>query len=243
MWYREPPFTTVLLCCHACAVKPFKVMITRCHTRVLPVNENRPRMLGGSVCAWRQAWQKPTLDFTGGKIIHHFVTNLVSNSPAGDMPSAESRWITPELYFELCLFCRCAPSHSDQQEDFFCSRFSWLLLSGIAGNANSVCVSVCVCVCACERVCVLLSMYGAGSCSFICMQIMCCAAQLAHPLVCDWMWLALWCIWTGCCVGGWWGERSPYAKCQRRNHVMALVNQWPIDPVHRAKWNSWASWE
>lgn len=127
-------------------------------------------------------------------------------------------------------------------ESFSCGWFSWLLLSGFTGNANSVCVPVCL------FVCMLLSIYGAGSSaaeaetSFIYMQIMQYEAQLAHPLVCDWMWLALWCIWIRwLCGGGWWEERSSYAKCQRRNHVMVLVNQWFIDPVHSTKWNSWAS--
>ncbi len=100
-----------------------------------------------------------------------------------------------------------------------------------------------------RRVCVfvgvLLSIYGTGSLaaeaetSFIYMQIMRCEAQFAHLLVCDWMWLAqVVCV---CMWAKWWKDRISYAKCQRRNHVMALVNQWPIDPVRSAKLNSWAS--
>ncbi len=98
-------------------------MITRCQTRVLPINKNRPRMHGQSVGEWRHVWQKPTVDCTGRQITHHFVTNLASNSLGGDVHTFRKEVNDTMLFFfALCLFSWCAHSHSDEHKEFL-----WLI--------------------------------------------------------------------------------------------------------------------
>lgn len=170
-------------------------MITRCHMRDLPINENRPRMLGGAVSEWWQTWQKTSTDCTRRMITHPFLTNPASDTLGGVLHSF-IEMVNYTLTLFLALFVLQEGSFTFWWADkLICHWFSWLLLSGIAGNGNSVCVCVHICFL------VFMELGAEAEISFIYMQLTWCTAQLAHPFLCYWMWLALWCTWTRWFVG------------------------------------------